>query len=99
MNLQVTRGDRFPILKRSTEKDPDLRKRADVRSYLFWGEYGDVIFINDSGLLVDGRPVGLCLQRFTGQPEEQVLLAVLRAEELTENISALLGVHHLLEAP
>lgn len=66
--------------------------------YLFWRKNGDVVLIDDPGFLVDGRGVGLLLQLFTGDPEQQVLLAVLRAQEFLENVPAFHGTHHLLEA-
>lgn len=67
--------------------------------YLFGRQYGHVVFVNDAGFLVHQGRGGLLLQVLTGQPEEQVVLAVLGAQELPEHLSALERAQQQLEAP
>lgn len=65
--------------------------------YLFGREDRDVVFIDQSRLLLDGTLVDLLLQVFAGQPEEHVLLAVLRPQELTELVPPRRVLHQLIE--
>lgn len=67
--------------------------------YLFGRQYGHIVFINDPGFLVNQGRVRLLLQIFAGEPEQQVVLAVLGAQELPEHLSTLQGAQHQLEAP
>lgn len=55
-------------------------------SYLFRRQYGNVVLVDGAHLLLHGAPVDFLLEVFAGQPEQHVLLAVLRPQELPENI-------------
>ena len=58
-------------------------------THLSWREYGDVVLVDDARLLLDELGAALLLEVLAGQPEEDVLLAVLAAEECAEDLPTL----------
>lgn len=65
--------------------------------YLFWRQYGDVVLVDGARFLLNGVLVDFLFEVFAGQPEQHVLLAVLRPQELPENISTRRVLHQLVE--
>ena len=61
--------------------------------YLSGGEDGDIVLIDHPRLLFDLLWVLLLLQVLAGQPEENVLLAVLAPQKLPEHASPAYTVH------
>lgn len=66
-------------------------------TYLFWWQYGNIVLIDGARFLLDGALVDFLFEVFAGQPEQHVLLAVLRPQELPENIPACRVPHQLVK--
>ena len=64
---------------------------------LFRRQNGDVVLVDDAGLLLDGALVGLLAELLTGEPEEHVLLAELGAKKLSERVPPCWAAHHLIK--
>jgi len=68
-----------------------------VQAHLFGRQNGDVVFEDEPGLLFDDFGVGIFLEVFAGQPEEDVLLTVLALEELAEDDATHRTFHQSIE--
>lgn len=68
-----------------------------MQSNLFRRQNGDVVLVDGPGPLLDGALVRLSPEFIAGQPEEHVLLAELRAEELSEGVPPRRAAHQLVE--
>jgi hypothetical protein len=55
--------------------------------HLLRREYGDVVLVDEARLLLHGVGVRLALQLLARQPEHDVLLRVLAAQEVAEHLS------------
>lgn len=66
-------------------------------SYLFRRQDGDVVLVDGARFLLDEVLVDFLFEVFAGQPEEHVLLAVLRSQELTKNVPTRRVPHQLVE--
>lgn len=86
------------MFQMTLQRDIFEKKKKHSR-YLFGRQDGHVVFVYDPGLVIHHRGVRLLLQLLAGQPEKQVVLAVLRAQELPEHLPALQRAQHHLEAP
>ena len=65
--------------------------------HLFGRQNGDVVFEDEPGLLFDDFGVGIFLEVFAGQPEEDILLTVLALEELAEDDATHRTFHQSIE--
>ena len=87
----------FQYVKRFAHNSPSkllfaysrLSLYSHIVSYLSWREYGNVVLVDDPGLFLDELRTPLLLEVLARQPEEDVLLAVLAAEERAEHLAAL----------
>lgn len=68
-----------------------------TQPYLFWRQYGNVVLIDGARFLLSGALVDFLFEVFTGQPEQHIFLAVLRPQELPENVSTCWVSHELVE--
>lgn len=66
-------------------------------SDLFRWEYGDVVLVDDPGLLLHHALICLFPELVTRQPEEHVLLTELGAEKLSERVPPSWTAHQLVE--
>ena len=67
------------------------------RSYLFGRQDRDVVLVDGASFFLHKILVVFLFQVFTGQPEQHVLLAVLGAQELPENVPTCRVPHQLLK--
>ena len=73
-----------------------MHVQANV-AHLFWRQDGDVVLVDNPGLLLDHFGVVVLLEVFAGQPEEDVLLAVLALEKLTKDDPTHRTLHQSVE--
>lgn len=72
---------------------PDPR----VQRHLLGGQYRNVVLVDEARLLLDRLRVGLLLQLLAGQPEEDVLFAVLATEKVSEYFATARTSHQSVE--
>lgn len=68
-----------------------------VQRHLFGGQYRNVVLVDEARLLLDRLRVGLLLQLLAGQPEEDVLFAVLAPEKVSEYFATARTSHQSVE--
>lgn len=69
-----------------------------VQRHLLRGQNRDVVLVDKACLLLDRLRVGLFLQLLARQPEEDVLLTVLAAQEVPEYLATARTPHQSVEA-
>lgn len=75
----------------------DARRELNGITHFLGRKYGYVILVNVTRLLLDRLGIALPLELLAGQPEGDVLLAVLAHEELPEELAAGGTLHQLVE--
>lgn len=75
-----------------------LNKKKSIKvSHLFWRENGDVVLVDEPGLLLNHTFIGLFAELLTREPEQHVLLAELGAKKLPERVPPSWTAHQLVK--
>lgn len=84
-------------LCRNASKGSFSRTWKVLEAYLSRAKYGDVVFVDVSGTLLNAGIVLLVFELLAGKPEENVLLAEFTPQEVGENFPTPRAGHEAIE--
>lgn len=75
----------------------DHLSHPGIQTHLFGRQNGNVVLVNGARFLLNGALVDFLFEVFAGEPEQHILLTVLRPKKLPENIPTCRISHELVE--
>ena len=73
---------------------PTMKRIKNGRNAHFFGrQYGNIVFVDGPRLFLDQLRIGLAFELLARQPEQDVLLAEFRAQEVAEILATFCNVH------